>query len=319
MYLLPPFDDTGEVMASSMMDQYASIKEQNPETILFFRMGDFYEMFHEDAEVGSEILGLTLTSRDKNTDHPTAMAGFPWHALEPNLKAMLATGRKVTVVDQEATLRPGQKILERTVTRVYTPGTLHESNLIGEDRQAMLMSLSFKAGIIGLARIDLSCGIVELDELKGDERWSLLVDEVLAQRPTELLVPKAQAELDEVRGIVDLVPGMTLSAHRLPGGPRAVDATLTEWLDSADGMELDEAGIGRSALALALDYIKSAHQGMLPVISNIETRQDTARMRLDQTTLRNLEVIQTQFGEVRGSLFDAIDCRKTWMGRRRLR
>ncbi len=319
MYLLLPFDGTGEVMAASMMDQYASIKEQNPETILFFRMGDFYEMFHEDAEIGSEVLGLTLTSRDKNTDHPTAMAGFPWHALEPNLKTMLATGRKVTVVDQEATLRPGQKILERTVTRVYTPGTLHETNLIGEDRQAMLMSLSFKAGVIGLARIDLSCGIVELDELGGDERWSLLVDEVLAQRPTELLVPKAQAELDEIRGIVDLVPGMTLSAHRLPGGPRAVDTTLTEWLDNADGMELDEAGIGRSALALALDYIKSAHQGALPVISNIETRRDTARMRLDQTTLRNLEVIQTQFGEVKGSLFDTIDCTKTWMGRRRLK
>ena len=102
------------------------IKENHPDTILFFRMGDFYELFHKDAEIASPVLGLTLTSRDKKSTNPIPMAGFPWHALEDNLRIMLKSGFKVTVAEQEQELREGAKLLERVVTRVYTPGSLYE-------------------------------------------------------------------------------------------------------------------------------------------------------------------------------------------------
>ena len=89
----------------SMMDQFFELKEAHPDTVLFFRMGDFYELFHDDATVASEVLGLSLTSRDKNADQPIPMAGFPWHGLEDHLKTMLAAGYKVTVAEQENELR----------------------------------------------------------------------------------------------------------------------------------------------------------------------------------------------------------------------
>ncbi len=104
---------------------FAEIKAQHPDTVLFFRMGDFYEMFYDDAVLASEVLGITLTSRDKSADEPVPMAGVPWHSVESYLQGMLRAGHKVTLCEQEEELRPGSKILERVVTRVYTPGSLY--------------------------------------------------------------------------------------------------------------------------------------------------------------------------------------------------
>ena len=115
-----------------MMDQYFEIKEAHPDTVLFFRMGDFYEMFHDDAEIVSKELGLTLTSRDKKAENPIPMAGFPWHALEDNLKKMVRKGYKITLCEQEQELRPGAKLLERVVTRAvsYTHLTLPTKRIV---------------------------------------------------------------------------------------------------------------------------------------------------------------------------------------------
>ena len=103
-----------------MMDQFFDIKEEHPDTILFFRMGEFYELFHEDAVVAAEVLGLALTSRYKNSENPIPMAGFPWHGLEDHLRTMLRAGHKVTVAEQEENLREGAKLLERVVP-AYLP------------------------------------------------------------------------------------------------------------------------------------------------------------------------------------------------------
>ena len=110
----------------SMLDQYAEIKDGHPDTILFFRMGDFYEMFYDDAVTAAEVLGITLTSRDKNSENPVPMAGVPWHSVEGYLQRMLRAGYKVTLCEQAEELQPGEKILRRVVTRVYTPGSLYE-------------------------------------------------------------------------------------------------------------------------------------------------------------------------------------------------
>ena len=119
-----------------MLDQYREIKQEYPDTVLFFRMGDFYEMFYEDAILGSEVLGITLTSRDKNAEDPVPMAGIPWHSVEDYLRKMVQSGHKVTVCEQASEPLPGEKILRRVVSRVYTPGSLYEDSLIGEDGSA---------------------------------------------------------------------------------------------------------------------------------------------------------------------------------------
>ena len=129
-----------------MLDQYREIKEQHPDTVLFFRMGDFYEMFYEDAVIGAETLGITLTSRDKNAENPVPMAGIPWHSVEDYLKKMVKAGHKVTLCEQSPEPLPGEKILRRVVTRVYTPGSLYEDSLIGEDGSALLAAHLTKIG-----------------------------------------------------------------------------------------------------------------------------------------------------------------------------
>ena len=157
-----------------MMEQFHRIKAEHPDTILFFRMGDFYELFYDDAQIASEALGLTLTSRDKKSDNPIPMAGFPWHALDTHLRKMLAKGFKVTVCEQKESLRPGAKLLERVVTRVYTPGSLYEESLIGTDATSTLVSVLVEGDVLALACFDASTGHVLACELKGEDRWSNL-------------------------------------------------------------------------------------------------------------------------------------------------
>ena len=157
-----------QAAGASNCAETAAIKEANPGTILFFRMGDFYELFHDDAEVGSNVLGLALTSRDKNAEHPIPMAGFPWHQLEENLRLMLRAGYKVTVAEQEEELREGAKLLERVVTRIYTPGSLYEESLIGSDASALLCSLMVQDEQVAMSMIDASTGQAWAVSFGGD-------------------------------------------------------------------------------------------------------------------------------------------------------
>ena len=196
-----------------MMDQYMDIKAEHPDSVLFFRMGDFYEQFHDDAVIASEVLGLALTSRDKKADEPIPMAGFPWHALEDNLRKMLQSGHKVCVAEQEDQLREGAKLLERVVTRVYTPGSLYEESLIGVDNEAGLASLIIKSEGIGLAILDASTGHVWTVEHQGDDRWQRLMDDILRSSPSELVFSPKDAERSELLAMISQLDGVTLSQH----------------------------------------------------------------------------------------------------------
>ena len=162
----------------TMMDQHAELKAAHPDTVLFFRMGDFYELFHDDAEVGAEVLGLTLTARDKSSCTPIPMAGFPWHQLEEQLRIMLRTGRKVAVAEQEEELREGAKLLERVVTRVYTPGSLYEEGLLETEQATVLAALVERAEILGLAVLDAASSSGQCMQFDGPDRWSRLQDEL---------------------------------------------------------------------------------------------------------------------------------------------
>ncbi len=304
---------------TGMMEQFHRIKSEHPGTILFFRMGDFYELFHEDAEIASQALGLTLTSRDKKSDDPIPMAGFPWHSLDSHLRKMLAKGFKVTVCEQEDSLRPGAKLLERVVTRVYTPGSLYEESLIGTDQTSTLASLLVEGDVIALAGIDSSTGNVSASEFTGEDRWSRLLDEVLRLAPEELILSRREAAHEIVGQLISQLDGVTISQHEVP--PKARLAALRKQLDVSDlgHIDLDRNPLALQAAGLAADYLCSLHITDTIPLRKVEIIEENDGLLLDQTTLRNLEITSTLAGEYEGSLLHSIDSTKTAMGRRMLK
>jgi len=303
----------------SMLDQFAEIKAQHPDTVLFFRMGDFYEMFHDDAVLASEVLGITLTSRDKNSDSPVPMAGVPWHSVESYLQGMLKAGYKVTLCEQEDELRPGSKILERVVTRVYTPGSLYEENLIGEDGSSLLAGIVSRADGLGLAILDSSTGRAWLQEHSGAGRFERIKDELQRWLPSELVLGKKDAESENLRSLVTSLDRVTLSIHDAPREKHL--QTVRDHLELTDlgSIDLDRRPLGMEACGLTAGYLAKLHLVDVVPLREVHFDADDGHLVLDQTTLRNLELTHTLAGEKEGSLIQAIDSTRTWMGRRLLK
>ena len=302
-----------------MMDQFHELKEANPGTILFFRMGDFYELFHDDAEIGSNVLGLALTSRDKNAEQPIPMAGFPWHQLEENLRLMLRAGYKVTVAEQEEELREGAKLLERVVTRIYTPGSLYEESLIGSDASALLCSLLVTDESTAIAMIDASTGQAWAVAFKGEGRWASLYDEIMRWNPSELVVSPRDAECSEFLHLLGMLDSVVVSQHSVQ--PKRANERLKAMLEVNDlgHLDLGQSPEALEATALAADYLASVHRHDDIAIRDVEIQETSEGMVLDQTTLRNLEITQTLAGEYEGSLLWAMNKCRTAMGRRCLK
>ncbi|MBL6733560.1 MAG: DNA mismatch repair protein MutS [Candidatus Poseidonia sp.] len=302
-----------------MMDQFFDIKEQHPGTVLFFRMGDFYELFHDDAETAAEVLGLTLTSRDKNAEEPVPMAGFPWHGLEDHLRTMLRAGYKVTVAEQEEEVREGAKLLERVVTRVYTPGSLFEESLLDVDEQSLLGAVALGSDQLGVAVIDASTGKAWASTHEGADRFIRLQDDLQRWQPNELVVSPRDAE-NEALGRLFLVLDQTMvSQHSLSESKRL--QRLQSMLEVADlgHLDLDHAPLALSATGLAADYLASVHlQSEIP-LQEVEVIEEHGRLLIDQTTLRNLELTSTLSGEYEGSLLSTLNKCRTAMGRRVLK
>ncbi len=301
------------------MDQFHELKEANPGTILFFRMGDFYELFHDDAEVGSTVLGLALTSRDKNAEEPIPMAGFPWHQLEENLRLMLRAGYKVTVAEQEEELREGAKLLERVVTRIYTPGSLYEESLIGSDASALLCSLLIVNDTTAISMIDASTGQAWAVGFSGEGRWASIYDEIMRWNPSELVLTPNDAEQEDLLNLLNMLDSMVVSQHSVQ--PKRAHERLKAMLEVNDlgHLDLGQSPEALQATALAADYLASVHRHDDIAIRDVEIQETTDGMVLDQTTLRNLEITQTLAGEYEGSLLWAMNKCRTAMGRRCLK
>jgi DNA mismatch repair protein MutS len=282
-------------------------------------MGDFYELFHEDAQVGSNVLGLALTSRDKNAEKPIPMAGFPWHQLEENLRLMLRSGHKVTVAEQEEELREGAKLLERVVTRIYTPGSLYEESLIGSDSSALLCSLLVDQNTAALAMIDASTGQAWAVAFDGDGKWASIHDEIMRWNPSELVLTPQDADQSEILHLLGMLDSIIVSQHSVQ--PKRASQRLKAMLEVNDlgHLDLGQSPEALQATALAADYLASVHRHDDIAIRDVEIQQTSDGMVLDQTTLRNLEITQTLAGEYEGSLLWAMNKCRTAMGRRCLK
>jgi len=269
--------------------------------------------------LASEVLGITLTSRDKSADEPVPMAGVPWHSVESYLQGMLRAGHKVTLCEQEDELRPGSKILERVVTRVYTPGSLYEEDLIGEDGSSLLAGLISRGDGIGLAILDSSTGRAWLQEHSGPGRYERVRDELQRWSPSELVLGRREAESEESRALLSSLDRVTMSVHE--GGKEQHLQVVKDHLELVDlgSVDLDRRPLAMEACGLTAGYLTKLHLVDVVPLREVHFDADDGHLVLDQTTLRNLELTHTLAGEKDGSLLQAIDCTRTWMGRRQLK
>ena len=174
--------------STPMIKQYLSIKEKYPDTILFYRMGDFYEMFFEDAQLASRILEITLTSRNKNDESPIPMCGVPHHAAQGYIARLIDNGYKVAVCDQIEDAAAAKGLVKRDVVRVITPGMVIEDELLDERANNFVLSLFCRGDFSGIAYLDISTGAFRVTESKDA---AAIVDEVQRISPSEILLPQS--------------------------------------------------------------------------------------------------------------------------------
>ena len=314
-------DAAAEAGATPMMAQYLEVKRRHPGALLFYRMGDFFELFFEDAEVAARALDLTLTRRGKHLGADIPMCGVPVHSHEAYLLRLIRAGHRVAICDQledpaEAKKRGAKSVVRRDVTRVVTPGTLTEDALLDARRNNHLAALALVQGEAALAWIDMSVGSFLV------QRISALADlpAALARvAPGELLIAdRLLARDDLAAALADWKPALTpLPAARFDSenGRRRLE-TLLE-VGTLDGF----GAFGRAGLAAAgalVDYVALTQKGRMPRLSPPAVHATDGFLEIDPATRRNLEIETTLDGARKGALLDVVDWTLTGAGARQL-
>ncbi len=306
-----------------MMAQYLAIKAEFPETLVFYRMGDFYELFYGDAEKASRLLDITITQRGQSAGQPVVMAGVPFHSVEGYLARLIKLGESVAICEQVGDVATSKGPVERKVVRVVTPGTLTDSELLSEKSEALLLAVhQGKKARCGLAWLSVTQGVVHLAECAHDE----LADWIDRIAPAELLASAGMTQTFEerLRQIRAQHRGVGLSLALRPDfqfdaglGQRKLQeqmqaASLAAW--NAD--TLHDAHAAASAL---LTYAEHTQGRNLPHVQSIRVQRSDTLIDLPPATRRNLELVQTLRGEDSPTLFSLLDTCMTGMGSRMLK
>src|SRR5271169_1626578 len=339
--------------STPLMRQYAAVKKEHPTALLFFRLGDFYELFFDDAIVAAKELQITLTSRNKEKGIAVPMCGVPHHAAEGYIGKLIRKGFKVAICEQMEDLRLAKKLVRREVTRVVTPGTAADSSL-GSEENNFLAALAQVGDRVGFAALDLSTGEFRATEFSGEGALRRVQEELEQLRPKELLYGSAAPLFESAGATGKDLPSLArpdspgrLSPHEpSPHGsspqPRAAGASCTEtplddWIFAPDHsipllenhfgvLSLEGFGLaGRTAAAAAagaiLYYVRSTQRGSLDHVDRIGWYERQNCLVLDAVTVRNLELIEPLFAgtDAGVTLFRSIDSAVTPMGKRLLR
>ncbi len=292
--------------------QYLKIKRSYPQAIVFFRLGDFYETFDEDARLVSKELEITLTSREMGKGQRYPMAGIPHHALDNYLSKLINKGYKVAICEQMSEPKPGRGIVEREVVRVVTPGTVTEPNLLETRANNYLASVVAEGGQVGIAYIDITTSEFATTQLPA-EKAQLELERL---RPSELLLPRSSQP-----------PPPSLSFPVTPLDDRwfELDTAQQTLLNTFGASTLEGYGCAQLPLAIRaagsiLHYLEQTQKGALGQINSLATYSTESFMTLDSPTRRNLELFQSsRLGLTAGSLLSVIDLTKTPMGGRLLK
>jgi len=298
-----------------MMRQYLALKSQHPDMLLFFRMGDFYELFFEDAEKASRLLGISLTQRGKSNGEPIKMAGVPYHAAEQYLAKLTKLGEAVAICEQVgevATAGANKGPVARAVTRILTPGTLTDAALLDDTRDNPLLAICFDDGLVGLAWLNLASGHFVLSEVAVGQ----LAQELERINPAEIVC-------------ADNVQNEVIKQHKAPKKHIAnwqfdfetATNVLTKQLETRDlnGFGCAALTAAVSAAGALLEYVKHTQRTALPHIVALTVEQTSQYIQLDAATRRNLEIDTTIRGEASPTLYSLLNTTKTAMGARLLR
>ncbi|MFM7344909.1 MAG: DNA mismatch repair protein MutS [Tagaea sp.] len=303
-----------------MMAQYLELKRQYPDALLFYRMGDFYEMFFDDAVAAAKALDLTLTKRGLHLGQEIPMCGVPWHAHEAYLARLIRQGFRVAICEQleapeDAKKRGSKSVVRRDVVRVVTPGTLVEDTLLDARSNNYLACLAEAGGTLGLAWLDMSTGDFRVEAATGAGLGAALA----RVAPGELLLS------EKLAGAADFALALEPFKARLTPlpGPRFDSENGRRRLETLYGVKsLDGFGaFGRAEIAAAgalVDYVELTQKGKLPKLANPARAATAGTMEIDPATRRSLELTETQSGERRGSLLATVDRTKTAAGARLL-
>jgi len=287
-----------------VMAQFLAAKAQAPDAILFFRMGDFYELFFRDAEIAAAALGITLTKRGKHQGEDIPMAGVPVHALDGYLARLIRQGFKAAICEQleapsEARKRGSKAVVHRDIVRVVTPGTLTEDSLLDARGANRLAAVAIRKGRAAVAVVELSAGSVDVVACSLEDLPATLA----SFRPSEVLVPDrlfsdeaAKAALDGSGGVVQALP----QALAEPVGARARVERLYG-VASLDGYGAFEEG-EVSALGLIAAYLETTQAGKIPALSPPRRSGDTGFLAIDPATRPSLQTDPTQRGQRGGSV-----------------
>jgi DNA mismatch repair protein MutS len=319
-----PYEANISARPTPMMEQYIEIKATNPDSLLFYRMGDFYELFFDDAVEASRALGITLTKRGKHLGEDIPMCGVPVHAADDYLQKLIARGFRVAVCEQvedpaEARKRGSKSVVKRDVVRLVTPGTITEDKLLDPSEANYLMTMGRVKGTdktqFALAWIDISTGTFRVSESNA----SRLLADILRVDPRELIVADTVFHDPELRGVFDIV-GRAVS----PQPPSLFDSATAEnriqryfEVSTLDGFgQFSRAEL--SAISGAIAYIEKTQLAERPPLMRPERESEGSSLFIDPATRGNLELLRTLSGKREGSLLRAIDRTTTGGGARLL-
>ena len=295
-----------------MMQQYLRIKAQHPDMLLLYRMGDFYELFYDDAERAARLLDITLTQRGASAGAPIKMAGVPYHAVEQYLARLLKLGESVAICEQIGDPNTSKGPVERQVTRIVTPGTLTDAVLLDDKRDNLVLAISPGDPLLGIAWLSLASGDFRLLETGHGH----LPSELERLGPAEVLVPDGHENL--------LPAGFRVPVRLLPPwnfDPDLALRSLTKQFGTRglSGFGCDGLGSGLSAAGALLEYCRTTQRADLAHIRALRVEQETAYVRLDSVSRRNLEISETLRGEAAPTLLSLLDTCASSMGSRLMR
>jgi DNA mismatch repair protein MutS len=302
------------------MRQYSAIKQQYPGALLLFRLGDFYELFFEDAIVAAKELQITLTSRNKEKGQPIPMCGVPYHAAEGYIARLIRRGYRVAICDQMEDPRFAKKLVKREVTRVVTPGTAIDSQVLEPRENSYLAAVVERDGAAGLALADLSTGDLRATVFSGDDAAARLAEELDRVRPREILLPGEKSP-----------PAAPSDAASAP-----TETRLEEWVFSAEygarvlkeqfrvatleGYGLEGRPHAIAAVGAILHYVRETQRASATHFDGVRFYESQSALALDPATLRNLELLEPAFGGSRHStLLGVLDECVTSLGARMLK
>ncbi len=310
-------------MPTPMMIQYFEIKNKYKDYLIFYRLGDFYELFYDDAKVASRELELVLTGRDCGEPERAPMCGVPYHSAEGYIGKLVSRGYKVAICEQLEDATPGKNIVRRDVVRIITPGTLVESGLLSEQKNNYLAAVytTPDATSVGVAFADISTGAVSATAFENDKRNNRLINELGTYIPSEIIFNSTLKQLGPLVGFIRERFGASVNVdeeYRFEF-ENAINRVSKQFPNHSFSNSIRDKAI-ISAIGALIDYISETQKIDISYISSLDVYSDGQYMEIDINTRRNLELIETmRTKEKRGTLLWVLDRTRTAMGARMLR